>query len=182
MSSVMHPTIQTVSGHYIDLTKPEEGYYSVWDIAHSLSQLCRFNGHVRRFYSVAQHSVLVSMNVSEENALDALFHDAAEAYIGDMSSPLKSLMPEYRRLEARVENALRSKLGLRPELHPEIKDVDLVLLATEQRDMMPRLTEAWKLTAGVAPLEEKIVPMGPWEAFRLFMARYNQLTAVAQEA
>lgn len=181
MSSVMHPTIQTASGYYIDLTKPELGHYSLWDIGHALSNLCRFNGHCRRFYSVAQHSVLVSRCVPTELALDALFHDAAEAYIGDMSSPLKSLMPEYRAIEAKVEKALRHALGLNLDLHPAIKAADLTLLATEQRDLMPRLTEAWKITAGVVTLTERIEPLRPWAAFDAFMRRYNELVSTKRD-
>ena len=175
-SSVMHPTVQTSTGHYIDLTNPEEGYYSVYDIAHALGNLCRFNGHCRSFYSVAQHSVYVARAVPAEHALSALFHDAAEAYLGDMTSPLKALLPEYRKLEHRIEAALRRALNLPAEQHPCIKAADLSMLATEQRDLMPRLTTPWRMLEGRQPYGFRIEPVAPWVAATLFIDTYNELS------
>ncbi len=171
----MHPTIQTSSGHYVNLKSPEKSYFCVEDIAHALSNLCRFNGHCLKFYSVAQHSVYVSRVVPEEMAMDALFHDAVEAYMGDMTSPLKALLPEYRRMEKLMEAALRKSLKLSPTLHPAIKEADLRMLATEQLTLMPRLTTPWEITKGVRPYTMQIIPSRPGAAFAAFMGRYAEI-------
>lgn len=96
------PTILLLSGEYFDLAEPEACAFQVSDIAHALGNICRFTGHTQRFYSVAEHSVICSHMVPPEDAMAALMHDAAEAFIGDVSSPLKSLLPDYKAVEQRV--------------------------------------------------------------------------------
>ena len=172
---MMHTTIQTVSGSMISLTEPENNSYVIQDIAHALSQLCRFNGHSKPFYSVAQHSVNLSYRVAPSAALEALLHDAAEAYLGDMTSPLKAMMPEYRAIEERFDAAIRKAFKLPPEMDPEIKLADLRLLVTEQRDLMPELSEEWAITAGLEPFRDQIIPMFSYESFRLFMDRFKEI-------
>lgn len=174
-SSVMHPTIQTASGHYINLLEPDKGYYTPFDIAHALGNLCRFNGHCREFYSVAEHCVHVSMMVPPELAMDALMHDAAEAYLGDITSPLKALLPEYKRIEFRVEAALRRALGLGALLDPRIKKADLRMLATEQQQLMPDLTTPWEITKGIKPYDIQLARWSPSVAQRYFIDRYMEL-------
>ena len=100
----MKTWIQTHSGIAFDLLKPTPDMIVIDDIAHALSNLCRFTGH-SKFYSVAQHSRLASFMVSEQFALQALMHDASEAYLTDISAPLKALpcMAEYKKLEAKLE-------------------------------------------------------------------------------
>lgn len=111
--------IQVFSGNYVDLVNPDMNTILIEDIAHSLSNLCRFTGHTRHFYSVAHHSIAVSKIVPHEYALEALLHDATEAYLGDVSSPLKSLLGEYKLLESRLYRRIAKKFQI-PEKTSEI--------------------------------------------------------------
>ncbi|AWL12785.1 uncharacterized protein HMF8227_02333 [Saliniradius amylolyticus] len=166
---------QTYSGDYLDLSGPDVSALTVNDIAHSLSNQCRFNGHCQAFYSVAQHSVLVSQIVPRELQYDALFHDAAEAVTGDMTHPIKRMLLDFQALEDEVEEALFAQLGVTTPLDPAIKQADLILLATERRDLMAEQTLPWAMLEGVEPLSEVISPWTPEQAKQRFQARYNQL-------
>lgn len=181
---IMRPDILTSSATYFDFVTPHTSVINVEDIAQGLAKACRFAGQCRTpdrkvtFYSVAQHSVLVSKVVPPEYAFYALFHDATEAYMCDIAAPLKQLLPDYKIIEKRVELAIFSRLAIPYPLPPEIKRADLVLLATEQRDLMPDHDDDWALIANISPLEEKIVPLPPEEAYELFMNRYEELLVV----
>jgi hypothetical protein len=174
----MEPTILTSQGGYFNFSCPEmSAPFSVDVIAHALSNLCRFTGHCREFYSVAQHAVLVSHLVPLEFAYEALHHDDAEAFVGDVASPLKRLIPEYRAIERQVEAEVLSRMGVRGELPPEVKRADLVALRTEQRDLMPAIGGLWTSLAGVEPAPERIVPVGPHEARAMYLRRHRELLA-----
>lgn len=174
----MRPDILTVSGRYFDFTKPEECPVTVDEIAHALSHLCRFTGHTRKFYSVAQHSVLVSRIVPQQLALHGLLHDAAEALLGDVSAPLKRLLPDYKALERRVESAVLAQFGLAADMPAAVKAADLILLATEQRDLMPAHSDRWEWEdiGGIKPLPDSIIPWCPELAARRFLERFAEIT------
>jgi len=171
----MKPEILTVGGKYFNLYQPHESTFGAFEIAHALSHICRFGGHTREFYSVAQHSVIASRIVSQENALAALMHDAAEAFIGDVTAPLKLLLPEYQAIEELIHNAIADRFNLPRELPPEVKAADLVLLATERRDLMPQDDETWALIENVDPLPGQILPLHPQAAYQAFINRFTEL-------
>lgn len=182
----MQPVILTSTGRYFSFVNPDPNSICIEDIATGLSRICRFTGHTRSFYSVAQHSVLVSHLVPSEHALAGLLHDASEAYLGDVSSPLKQLLPEYRELERKVEQAIATRFGLTLPLHPSVKKVDLQMLVTERRDLMPRPVpecaqidaEAWAwVEAAAHPIGWVINAMSSGLACDTFLARFHELTS-----
>ena len=103
--------IRTFTGLYIDVFEPKPEMICIEDIAHGLSMQCRFGGQLPKFYSVAQHSIHCSEIVSDHLKLEALLHDASEAYLLDIPSPIKNRMPEYKAVEDRLMKAIAAKLG-----------------------------------------------------------------------
>lgn len=173
------PDILTYSGSKFDFIEPHKNEFRIEDIAHALSHVCRFAGHTREFYSVAQHSVLASrIYASPQVQMATLMHDAAEAYIGDITSPLKQLLPEYKVIEKRIEIALFNHFGIPYPLPDWVRKADLIMLATEKRDLMPPADDEWKLIAGIQPMAEVINPWHPEKAAREFLMRYEALGGV----
>lgn len=124
----------TVTGTLINIHEPTESSIKILDIANALSMLCRFGGHVRRFYSVAQHSVLVMALAPEELKKEALLHDAAEAFVGDVIKPLKNLVGEpYDIIEFRFSQVIYQKFGLDRHKLEAIKKYDLMALQLEHK-------------------------------------------------
>lgn len=176
---VMGATITLYSGGYFDFIEPERSKICIEDIARGLSNACRFGGqanHGDGFYSVAQHSVLVSQMVAPEHAFAALMHDAAEAYIGDMVGPLKQLCPDFKSIEKRVEAAVFAWAGIALPLHPSIKHADLRALRTEQRDLTSGAGDNWNGLDDFEPWPWTIVPLRPFDAFEQFLARYLEVS------
>ena len=160
--------IETVSGKKFYPLDPHPEDVDIEDIAHALSLICRFVGHCREFYSVAQHSVLVSRNLPTELGRWGLLHDAAEAYIGDISRPLKKFIRSGKEtikdVEIRILGCIGDALGMEmPDGAGwvKIKTIDDRALATEARDMMV-YPKDWDSLRGVKPFGEKITPIS-WE-------------------
>lgn len=176
VKTIKGPTIMLHSGEYFDILDPRSSRLDIQDIAHGLSNVCRFAGQCADFYSVAQHSVLVSYNVPPEHAFAGLMHDAAEAMIGDVSKPLKVLLPEYQRIEHDIEQAIFERYGLPAKLPSCVKQADLALLRTEQRDLMHADRDVWTYAEGAQALPVKIVEVPPRAAKNMFLGRFYQLT------
>jgi uncharacterized protein len=172
--------IETFTGRRFYVLDPRAMDVDVDDIAHALSMLCRFTGHVREFYSVAEHSVRVSRLCDPADALWGLLHDSSEAYLADMNSPLKRTpeMSRYRTAERHVMAAVIERFGLGPHEPPSVKTADRRLLVTEKRDLMPP-SPPWEDFASFEPLAEKIVPWSAKDAERAFLRRFDELTRVA---
>ena len=175
----MKAIIQAHSGEYIDLENPHKSKFLIEDIAHGLANTCRFGGQCSPFYSVAQHCVHVSLLVPPRYAKAGLLHDAPEAYIGDVPSPLKALLKDYQFIEDDLQFHICFKLGEPSIYPPEVKAADLIALATERRDLMPNTptNEAWAFLDGITPDQDKIQPWGPMMAKEAFLNRYHQIVA-----
>lgn len=143
--------ILTATGQRFDLANPTPAMVNPFDMAHALASICRFNGHTAEHYSVAEHSIRVGALVPPEDRLAALLHDATEAYIGDVSSPLKAMLPEYRRIEARIHSAICQRFAIPEEIPASVKRADLIMLATERRDLMPSHRDSWPALDGIEP-------------------------------
>lgn len=170
-------SIHTFTGLLVDPLdlKPED--VRIEDIAHALSNQCRFQGHTSAFYSVAQHAVLVSRLVPPQDALAGLLHDASEAYLQDMARPLKVdpyFGKTYRGAESRAQRMIEGVFGLGHEPQ-SVKDADLKVLVTEARDLMHG-TEEWPYYQTETPLDMVIVAWGPNRAERGFLRRFEALT------
>lgn len=165
--------MQTFTGKVIDLANFKEDDVRLPDIAHALSLINRFTGHSVEPYSVAQHSVLVSRIVEERHALWALLHDASEAYIGDVATPLKTMLPNYRELEEQIQRAIAQKFGLKWPMPHEIKEADLKALMAEKRDLIPGGHD-WGIP--VDPAAGEVVPLSWQDAKKLFEDRFKELT------
>lgn len=175
------PTIMLMSGATFDLLDPRNSQFTIEDIAHGLAHTCRYAGQCRRFYSVAEHCLHVS-DIAAEHALIALMHDASEAFIGDVTRPLKQLLPEYKRIEADVERAIFERFGLPHPVPLAVKDADLRVLAAEQRQIMPVGTDCWAAEAGIEPAPMKVVYLTPEAAKARFLQRFYRLHDLPREA
>lgn len=185
--------IQTFTGKKFFPLAPEAKDICIEDIAHALSLTCRFGGHCKQFYSVAEHSVRASYFVPRKFALYALLHDAGEAYLPDVVHPIKGHMRVQFDIHPATLKSFRFvELQLLAEIHKALKvppcleqtemlrcvdDADLCLLATEARDLMGPPPEPWSFPVDVQRLEERIWPMLPEHAEECFLSCYKLLTA-----
>lgn len=146
------------------------------DIAWALSNICRFGGHCDPFYSVAEHSVLVSYVVPPEHAWQALWHDATEAWYGDIPRPLKQALGDaYADLEHLGWLAVCKALDIDPELHPSVKQADNAVLFAEKRALFSPDSPEWGWSVPPADVQVRALP--PAQARSLFLSRYADLAS-----
>ena len=191
----MHPDlnpdgwIETRWGTRFSVVSPKLEDIKMTDIVWSLSQIARFGGHTSRFYSVAQHSIEVALRVIHEQSMgdgffrpicemsrivrEAILHDAAEAYLGDIPSPIKRHLPDYRKLERRLDAAIRERFDLPAEISPEIRVADLQALEAEANDLGFSTASEWGFHAQKSTFEREgydFLEMNPAEVRGEFMA------------
>lgn len=150
------------------------------DIAHALSLLCRYGGHVDRFYSVAEHCVLMAEAVPPEYALAALLHDATEAYVCDVPRPLKRQLAGYREIEDNVWLAIASRFGVDPAVPSIVKEADNRILLTERDALMPNTRYSWSVD-GMEPLPVTVAGWPPEIAEVRYLATLRRLLGTASE-
>ena len=190
----MEPVIQTYSGKKFDPLNPRAEDICIEDIAHALSLKCRFGGHCTSFYSVAQHSVLASsiaeaQQGSTEMQLWALLHDAAEAYLPDVATPIKHFLQFEKKLGEwfvsvsfkYVEEMILEKIAQvfcfpSPPMPELIKEIDLRMVATERQQLMSE-GFVWGGLLGVDSYKIPIISWSPAEAEISFLMRFRSLQA-----
>uniref|UniRef100_I2Q2Q9 Phosphohydrolase n=1 Tax=Desulfovibrio sp. U5L TaxID=596152 RepID=I2Q2Q9_9BACT len=179
-----NPWNQTFSGRAFDLVNPEPSMVAIKDIAQSLANQCRFNGHTRRYYSVAEHCLYVSRAMpTRQLRLIALLHDATEAYVGDMTTPLKALLPDFRVIEHRIWQAVCGRFRLPEEILVEVQIADQRMLSTEREYLLSPSDRPWGTMLEPFELHEiglchpNQFGLPPREAHRRFLERFAELAA-----
>lgn len=180
-------SIETFTGLAFHLLEPAQDEICIEDIAHALSQQCRYTGHTRRFLSVAEHSYNVSLLVPESDQLWGLLHDASEAYIGDLSRPLKHSTPAgapYLEIEDRIMREICRKFDLPFKMPPSVKRADNMMLLAEKRDLMTSLPwskEASEVNAaGYEAARVRVLGLTPIDAEIMFLSRFSELRRARQ--
>jgi uncharacterized protein len=176
--------ISLLSGGRFNYNRPEESDVTIDDIASALSNVCRFSGHLPRFYSVAQHLVNTSHIVTADLAFTALMHDTAEAFTNDLPTPLKWALPIFKELEVKIESAMGDRFGFQYPYPDEVKKADTTMLLLEKRYVKgdtsewPLYEEAEKEVLKNKNKLLKLVDLESWQprrAKREFLERYYEL-------
>ncbi len=172
--------ITTYTGRNIDFTDINKCQFSIEDIAHALSLLCRYGGHSKKFYSVAEHRVLVSYGCLPVNALWGCLHDAAEFVCQDIVSPLKYIpeMSGYRDIEKLFQSKIYENFGLFGPEPNDIHEADKIIASIEICKLHGKSrktkVEFEKLPSGYIP---KVLALSPRKAEQLFLDRFNELSS-----
>ena len=157
--------VQTMTGKSFHPFNPHADEIAIEDIAHGLSLTCRFGGQSKTFYSVAQHCVLLTKLVPAYAKYWALMHDAAEAYVGDLPTPIKDGLPDFKKMEDNILDVIvRSfNIHINTHIHKVVKQADTWLGAFEARHLMdsPDWAEAILAASLVNPRK---VDINPWDA------------------
>ena len=168
--------IQTFTGKAFDVLRPSSDDVCIEDIAHALAHTCRYGGHSRSFYSVAEHCVWMSYTVDTDNALWALLHDASEAYVGDMMHPLKVNIPAFSLVEDRVMAAICERYDLFPFMPQQVREHDLRICVDEAAALLGPPPKPWEALEGVPRLGIDVLCWEPAWAEHQYLHRFNQLT------
>jgi hypothetical protein len=165
--------IQTFTGRQFYPTAPRAEDVDIRDIAHALSNTCRYGGHCEYHYSVAQHSYYVSYTVPQEFALEALLHDATEAYCVDVPRPLKKSLTNYKEIEDRIwTDAIAPRFGLPVQLPECVHWADNAVLLTEKEQLL-KTSAPWSITG--EPAQIQILQWDPKFAEQKFLERFEDV-------
>ena len=167
--------IATYTGKAFKPLDPKPEDICIEDIAHALSLICRFTGHCKVFYSVAEHSIRCAAEARPEDRLWALLHDASEAYLADIARPVKERIPGYAEAEDRLLRMIIEKYGLTWPMPAAVKEIDHAMLMTERRDVMPPGPNWGDWCKGILPYGYKIEPLSSEFAETLFLAKFHDL-------
>lgn len=166
--------MQTASGRAFWPLDPRAEDIDLGDIAHALSMQCRYAGHCREFYSVAEHCVLMAQVMGTLDARRwALMHDASEAYLVDVPRPVKPFLSNYKNAEARLMQVIAKRFDLAPTCPAEVEEADNRILLDEQRALMAAPPMPWNISG--APLGVRIMNWSPAQARSEFMAMAERL-------
>lgn len=171
--------LMTYTGRIYWPFSPNAHDVRIEDIAHGLSNLCRYGGQCRLFYSVAEHSVLMSYMVPQAQALEALLHDGSEAYCGDVILPIKRSLEEYTEMERLNMQAVRKAFALDPEEHPNVSRADRQIVSTEYETLFGPIPEY--LDHAFPYVKDPFVKLELWcptIAEHKFLQRYHELVKV----
>lgn len=163
----------TYTGRRFFPFEPRPVDVAIEDVAHALAHIGRFNGHTRGFYSVAAHSLHVSMLVPAADAFAGLMHDAAEAYVGDLIRPIKLVFPDFAQVEAGIYRAIALRFGLEESVPPAVHAADDMALHTEARDLFEPAPE-WAEPRR-ADRMRTLEPSSPGADEAAFLARFAEL-------
>ncbi len=172
--------MQTATGRKFWPMDPRADEVVIEDIAHSLSMQCRYAGHILRFYSVAEHSVLIARHLrgqyDEQTSLWGLLHDASEAYLVDVPRPVKPYLTGYKAAEAKVMAAVCERFGLQHDMPPEVHEADERIIADELVNLVPM---DWHARYAGKELGVHLRYWSPEQAREEFMATFDALTGRA---
>lgn len=177
--------IETASGLLYHFEAPSPDEIDIEDIAFALSNKCRFSGHTQ-FFSVAEHSLSVAHRLPPELRLAGLLHDAAEAYLGDIPSPLKAVLPDYRSLEDINEIAIAKKFNVVLDIYDKsvVKRADVDALFTEAYYLLPSKGKDWSMFQNEDfEVLSKYAPqcLPPHVAYKIFMDAYEHFTGTGKQ-
>lgn len=171
----------TFTGQYVNLVDPDPDTISIIDIAHALSQINCYGGQTRRFYSVAQHSILASQMAPLKYRLQVLLHAAPIAYLGELDPEVKALptMQGYRDMEDVLRGRIFYRFGMDMLQTAEFKEcahyARQIMRATERRDLMPPDSAPWPELDGIHPRPAVITPWNSLNAETNFLSRFKEL-------
>ena len=183
MKNNLSSSILTSTGKWFDILKPDPTLIEVEDIAGALSKLCRFGGHCKQFYSVAEHSMLAMELMSKRygNILMlmrwALLHDGSEAYVVDIPRPAKRQLAEYMKIEDAIQQAVAKRFDLPWPMPQEVHEVDNDILSLELRAYLPSQPEELLPPLPVSGLGRELptLPLSPREAELAFLEIVSKL-------
>jgi hypothetical protein len=175
--------VATFTGKKLKPFDPSQAEIDIKDIAHSLSMMCRFNGHCSRFYSVAEHSILLSTLVSKPAAFYGLMHDAAEAYLSDIPKPIKMRLPDAINIEDTIMKQICEKFNIpvNDDIITEVKEADLRMLETERIALIHKSLK-FECTQGIEPywnlikiIKDTFLSSQMLSIEKLFLGKFGEL-------